>query len=393
VGSSADHRLLTIIPALLFTSCPDGTWDYVSPPFCAYTGRSADALMGLGWTVALHADDQAPSLARWQTATIHGTPWQVEHRLCGADGVYRWFRTQCAPQHTAAGALSGWAGIAVSVDSEHQLAAEQALRQSAEQARDERDSMLAIIAHELRTPLTVLLGQSTLLQRRLEAHESTEPLDRRAAETLVAQTIRLRDLMSALLDVTQLDYGQLRVCATTLDLGALVGRVVQALAPTLRSHSLRLRADPAPLWVTGDVLRLEQVIQNLLQNAVKYSPGGGEIEIRTASHGDQVQINVCDQGIGIPADVQPYLFQRFFRARAEDRRLVAGLGLGLYLCKEIMDLHEGSIDVQSVEGKGCTVTLLLPRLPLEPRDDPAAPQVCVRGFPDNAGESWSQHAE
>ncbi|NTU79006.1 MAG: PAS domain-containing protein [Chloroflexales bacterium] len=343
MGSSVDRRLLAIIPALLFTSRPDGTWDYVSPPFCAYTGRPADMLMGLGWASALHADDQAPSLTRWRIATTNGAPWQVEHRLCGADGVYRWFRTQCAPQHDATGALSSWAGIALPVDSEHQLAAERALRQSAEQARDERDSMLAIIAHELRAPLTVLLGQATLLQRRLDAHESTEPRDRRAAETLVTQTIRLRDLMSALLDVTQIDYGQLRVCTTTLDLGALVGRVVQVLAPTLLTHRLRLRADPAPLWVAGDALRLEQVLQNLLQNAVKYSPDGGEIMIRTASHGDQVQIEVCDQGLGIPADVQPYLFQRFFRARAEDQRLMPGMGLGLYLCKAIMDLHGAAL--------------------------------------------------
>lgn len=364
--ASAARQLLASIPALLFTSRPDGTWDYVSPPFCAYTGRPAESLLGLGWAAALHADDQAPSLAHWQAATTNGAPWQVEHRLCGADGVYRWFRTQCAPLRDAAGVLSGWAGIAVPADSEHQLAAERALRQSAEQARDERDSMLAIIAHELRAPLTVLLGQATLLQRRLDAHESAEPRDRRAAETLVAQTIRLRDLLSALLDVTQLDHGQLQICATTLDLGALVGRVVQALTPALLTHRLRLHADPAPLWVAGDGLRLEQVLQNLLQNAVKYSPDGGEIVIRTAPHSDQVQIDVCDHGLGIPADVQPYLFQRFFRARAGERRPVPGLGLGLYLCKTIMELHGGSIGVQSVEGEGCTVTLLLPRVEPQP---------------------------
>lgn len=359
---SADRRLLALLPALLFTSRPDGTWDYVNPSFCAYTGRPAGALLGLGWAATLHADDQAPSLTMWGNGTICGIPWQVEHRLCGADGVYRWFRTACTPQHDAAGALSGWVGIAVPVESEHQLAAEHMLRQSAEQAREEHGRMLAIFAHELRAPLTVLLGQAKLLQRRLDAREGVEPRDRRAAEALVSQTIRLRDLMNVLLDVTQLDYGQLGICATTLDLGALVERVAQALEPTLFIHTVRLRADPAPLWVAGDALRLKQVLQNLLQNAVKYSPGGGEITIRTNAQGGHVQIAVCDQGIGIPADVQPYLFQRHFRARAEDRRLVPGLGLGLYLCKAIMDRHGGSIHVQSVEGAGCTVTLVLPRI-------------------------------
>jgi PAS domain S-box-containing protein len=376
--SAFDHQLLAIIPALLFTSRPDGSWDAVSPPFCTYTGLPPEALTGLGWVAALHNDDQAPSLARWQSATASATAWEQEHRLRGADGVYRWFRTRCAPQRDAAGALRGWAGIVAPVESERQLAAERALRRSAEQARAERDSTLEIVAHELRAPLTVLLGQATLLRRRLKSREDAEPGDLRAVETLVAQTNRLKDLVSALMDATQVDHGQLRICATTLDLGALVERVVQALAPTLPAHRLRLHADATPLWVAGDALRLEQVLQNLLQNAVKYSPHGGEIAVRSVARDGQVQIDVADQGLGIPAAMQPYLFQRYGRARAEDRRLPGGLGLGLYLCKAIIDLHGGSITVQSEEGAGCVVTLLLPRVsPQRPRHDSSHPDAEV----------------
>lgn len=369
VELSDDHALLRLIPALLFTGRPDGTWDYISPPLCAYTGHSAETLSGLGWASAFHADDQALSLNCWRAATTSGTPWQVEHRLYGADGVYRWFRTHCVPRHDTAGTLTGWIGIVVPVESEHQLEVERAARKRAELEREASDSVIAVVAHELRAPLTVLLGQAKLLQRRLAANIGAEPRDQHAAETLVEQAQRLARLLSALLDTALIDHGQLHISATRLDLGALVGRVVQTLQLTLSAHTLHLSADSEPLWVTGDSLRLEQVLQNVLQNAVKYSPAGGSIHIVTAAQGLEARISVNDQGIGIPASAQPSLFQRFTRAPEAARYAVPGLGLGLYLSKGIMDLHGGSIDVQSIEGAGCTVTLLLPRLPLEPQSD------------------------
>jgi PAS domain S-box-containing protein len=356
-----EYQWLTILPVMLFTSRPDGGWDYVNPRFCAHTGYAREALVGMGWVELLHVNDRASSLRGWQAGLRSGAPFAIEHRLRGADGGYGWFRTQCAPQRNAAGAIRGWAGIAAPVESEHQVADERALRHSAERARDERESMIAIVAHELRAPLTVLLGQAKLLQRRLDAHADVEPGDRRAAATLVGQTVRLGELMGALLDATQIDHGQLHVRLITLDLAAIVTRVVEAGWMAHPAHSLQLCIDSAPIWAAGDALRLEQVLHNLLQNAAKYSPAGSEILVHLGPAGDQAQISVSDRGIGIAVDDQPALFQRFFRAGPRQGRSVAGLGLGLYICKAIMDLHGGTIAVESAEGKGCIVTLLLPR--------------------------------
>jgi signal transduction histidine kinase len=239
--------------------------------------------------------------------------------------------------------LIGWIGVVVPMESEHQLEAERAVRQRAQLARDASNSALAVVAHELRAPLTVLLGQARLLQQRLDANAGAEPRDQRAANVLVEQAQRLTRLLDVLLDAALIDHGQLRLSATTLDLSALVGRVVQTLQPTLPAHTLHLRAASEPLRVIGDALRLEQVLQNLLQNAVKYSPAGRPIQIATVAQGLEAQISVSDQGVGIPASAQSSLFQRFARAPEGAR-------------------HE----VQSIEGAGCTVTLLLPRLPLEP---------------------------
>lgn len=374
-----DHALLDNIPAMLFTAQPDGMWDYVSPPFCAHTGCPAAMLTGLGWAAALHDDDQAPALNDWQAALRGGTPWQMEYRLRGADGVYRWFRMGCALQRDETGEIVAWAGIALPLESERQLTAERAMRQQAEQERDASDSVVAIVAHELRAPLTVLLGQAKLLQRRLDASPTAEARDQRAATTLVEQALRLARLLGALMDTAEIDRGQLQISATTLDLGALVQRMIEAFQVAVTTHTLQLQLEQGPFWVKGDALRLEQVLQNLIQNALKYSPAGSTVTITLAPEQLQVRITVSDQGIGIPASVMPLVFQRFTRAHQSAAQNVQGLGLGLYLSRAIMELHAGSIEVQSVEGEGCTATLLLPSVPL-------ASAVGARGKPLHTAE-------
>jgi PAS domain S-box-containing protein len=356
-----EQQLLSILPAMLFTSRQDGTWDYVNPPFCAYTGCSPEALTGMGWAAALHNEDRDSSLARWQASIRQGAPFQSEYRIRSANGAYQWFRTEAVPQRTAAGTIARWAGIAAPTDVTPLVAAERALRLAAELARDERDNVIAIVSHELRAPLTVLLGQAQLLQRRLKARPRADPRDQHTADMLVEQTLRLAQLIRALTDVANIDQGQLRITRTTLDLSALVRRIVQTLQPTLPAHTLQLSIAAAPLWVVGDSMRLEQVLQNLLQNAVKYSPAGGDITIWVTPQGHQARIAVSDNGIGIAENVRPYLFQRFYRAKLMDDQFSTGLGLGLYLCKAIMDLHGGSIAVESRVGAvGSTFVAMLP---------------------------------
>jgi PAS domain S-box-containing protein len=334
------HALLDSIPAMLFTARRDGMWDYVSLPFCAYTGSPTDTLTGLGWAATLHDEDQADALHDWQAALRGGIPCQMEYCLRGADGDYRWFRMKCAPQHDAAGEILAWAGIATPLEGERQLAVERTMRQQAEQERDTSHSVVAIVAHELRAPLTVLLGQAKMLQRRLDASPAAEPRDQRVAAMLVEQTLRLSRLLGALMDTAEIDRGQLQISAITLDLGALVLRMVEALRLAVTTHTIRLQLEQGPFWVKGDALRLEQVLQNLIQNALKYSSAGSTVTI-TVTPEQQ------------------------------------GLGLGLYLSRVIMELHAGRIDVQSVEGRAAPQPCSSPafRSHLRP---PTGGRPCVR---------------
>lgn len=238
--------------------------------------------------------------------------------------------------------------------------AEQRARAQAETAVRVRDEFLSIAVHELKTPLTALLGNAQLLQRRAAQQAILTERDHSKLELIADQTVRLAKMIELLLDVSHIEMGRLAIARTPLDLLALVQRLAAGIQPTLQRHTLEVSDLGAPLVVIGDELRLEQVLQNLLQNAVKYSPNGGTIRVRVEQRGARVCVAVSDEGIGIPAAALPKLFSRFYRAGNAANLRIDGLGVGLYVVKEIVTLHGGTVDVLSREGAGSTFTICLP---------------------------------
>jgi signal transduction histidine kinase len=140
----------------------------------------------------------------------------------------------------------------------------------------------------------------------------------------------------------------------------LVGRVVDEVRPDLDRHTLVYEHGVDRMLVNGDPLRLEQVILNLVNNAVKYSPAGGVVTVRVERQAEAVLLSVCDEGLGIPAEALPQLFQRFYRADNVAAHHISGMGIGLYVVREIVTKHGGSVDVISSEGVGSTFTVRLP---------------------------------
>ncbi len=234
------------------------------------------------------------------------------------------------------------------------------LYREAQEAIRLRDVFFSIAAHEFKTPLTSLYGQAQLLQRRAEREGSLSERDRRSITVVVAQASRLNQMVTAMLDVSRLELGKLSIERADLDLGALTRRVVEEIQPTLSQHTVVCEGPDGPLPVAGDALRLEQVLQNLIGNAVKYSPFGGLVQVQLARCGSMAWVTVQDHGIGIPAAALPQLFQRFYRAANVDEQQISGMGIGLYVVKEIVTLHGGSVSVESVEGQGSTFTISLP---------------------------------
>jgi len=225
-----------------------------------------------------------------------------------------------------------------------------------------RDIFLSVAAHELRTPLTALLGYTQLVERRTLRESSIPERDRQALGAVAAQAERLNKMVNSLLDISRLQLGQLSIEAAPLDLGALAARLVEESRPLLTEHTIVYNGPDELALINGDELRLEQAIQNLIQNAVKYSPMGGTITVKVERDDLNAFIAVTDPGIGIPPEALPQLFHRFYRAPNVDPQHISGLGVGLYVVKEIVELHGGAVEVHSEVGKGSTFTLHMPLL-------------------------------
>jgi signal transduction histidine kinase len=226
-----------------------------------------------------------------------------------------------------------------------------------------RDQFFSIASHELKTPLTSLMGYSRLLQSLAQRDNLTER-EQRGIRIITEQTDRLSRLINALLDISRIRMGRLSIEQTAVDIAALTQRVVEEVQVMLEQHTLTLELPAQPLIVDGDMLRLEQVLQNLIQNAIKYSPEGGSIEVRLEQQDDHASIAVSDHGIGIAPEALSEMFQPFYRAPNAATQQIVGMGIGLYVVKEIVTLHGGEVDVESQEGAGSTFTVRLPLAPV-----------------------------
>ena len=232
----------------------------------------------------------------------------------------------------------------------------------AQDAIQMRDDFVSIASHELKTPVTSLLGYSqTLLRRATKQRPYTfTERDEKALQVIVEQTRRLHTQIDALLDIGRLQRGAFSTNRQPMNICDLVEQVVDEFKPLLDHHMIELICDEGGLIVDGDKDRLEQVLQNLLQNAVKYSPDGGRITVQVDQQDTQVCISVSDQGLGIPAAAQSLVFQPFYRAPMQGQPMIQGTGIGLYVVKEIVTLHSGTIELESAEGQGSTFRVRLP---------------------------------
>lgn len=243
---------------------------------------------------------------------------------------------------------------------------------AAEEALRARDELIAVAAHELKTPLTTIAGYAQSLQLRVARQDSLPRRDRDTLRVIVGQARRVDRLIDSLLDLARLQGGLLAVEPGVVDLAGLARRVADDVALTAPRHTIAVEGPEAPLLVRGDALRLEQVLWNLLQNAIKYSPAGGPVTVTVDRRGQEAWLRVRDQGVGIPADVQGRLFQRPRRARGRGARPAPRAGIGLAVVHEIVRRHGGAVEVASVEGRGSTFTVRLPLAAQGP--EPEAPR-------------------
>ncbi len=244
------------------------------------------------------------------------------------------------------------------VEDHRREAALRARYEEAQAALALRDRFLSIAAHDLNSPIAALVGYADLLKKRMEQTGDVAHAEQQMLQTIGTQARHLSEMIRSLLDFSQIEHGQLLLEQKDVDLGMLIQRVAERMQVTDARHKLTFSVTDGPLVVRGDEVRLEEALQNLVQNALKYSPRDSTVTILAAQHDTLAAIMVTDQGIGIERQVLPQLFDEFYRA--ENAHGQPGLGLGLYVVKHIVTLHGGTIEVHSEVGRGSTFTVYLP---------------------------------
>jgi CheY-like chemotaxis protein/nitrogen-specific signal transduction histidine kinase len=239
------------------------------------------------------------------------------------------------------------------------LEREQAARAAAEQAGRMRDEFLATLSHELRTPLNAILGWTHILSKGLDDRERAQ----RGIEVIERNARVQTQLISDLLDVSRITTGKLRLDVQRVELPVVIDAALEAVRPAADAKGVRLQTviEPVVEPVHGDPSRLQQIIWNLVSNAVKFTPKGGRVQVVLARVNSHVEIRVSDTGEGIDAKFLPHLFRRFTQADASASREHTGLGLGLALVKQLAEMHGGRVAAASEgRGKGATFVVELP---------------------------------
>lgn len=263
-----------------------------------------------------------------------------------------------------------------------------------------KDEFLATLSHELRTPLNAILGYSRMMRSGLVASER-QP---KAIATIERNAFALTQIVEDVLDVSRIVSGKVRLDVQAVDLPQVVEHAVESVMPAANAKRLRVMTtlDPRAMPVSGDPGRLQQVVWNLLSNAVKFTPRGGQVQVRVERVNSHVEIAVSDNGVGIPPEFLPYLFERFRQADAGTTRERGGLGLGLAIARHLVEMHGGTIQAASGgPGSGATFTVRLPLMivhattvverrihPSGPPSEPTAPipdlsGICILAVDDD----------
>src|SRR5215216_5412954 len=257
------------------------------------------------------------------------------------------------------------------------LSSEKLARNEAERANRVKDEFLATISHEVRNPLNAILGWAHMMR----LGNLTAANSERAVETIYRNAKSQAQLVADLLDVSRIISGKLRLDVRTVDLISIVTAAIDSVRPAVEAKGIRLETmlDPEAGPISGDADRLQQIVWNLLTNAVKFTPKGGSIQVNVQRVDSRAEIVVSDSGVGISKEFLPYVFDRFRQADASTTRTHGGLGLGLSIVRQLVDLHGGSVSVHSEgEGKGATFTITLPFMGVVSNQNEAEPSHPVQ---------------
>ena len=368
------YRLVTEqMPQIVWMADARGAHQYFNRRWFEFTGLSERESYGSGWSKPLHPDDADRTQTRWQHSLDSGAPYEIEYRFRRHDGEYHWFLARALPLRDETGRVTKWFGTCTDVDDAKAAAAERAraleseerARLEAENANRLKDEFLAVVSHELRTPLTPILGWLELLK----TDDPDADFRKQAYDVIERNTRAQAQIVNDLLDVSRIISGKLKLELQAIDLRDVMRAAIETVEPTARVKGVHLDAElPARAAINvGDADRLQQVLWNLISNAVKFTPRGGQVTVRLARQDSQYVVEIVDSGAGIAPEFLPHVFERFRQADASSTRATGGLGLGLSIVRHLVEQHGGTVGVDSRGlGLGSTFRVYLPIAPVVP---------------------------
>jgi PAS domain S-box-containing protein len=378
-ASEEKFRILAdTAPVMVWMSGTDKLCTFFNKPWLDFTGRAIEEELGAGWTEGVHQKDYDRCLEIYFKSFEARAPFEMEYRLRRHDGEYRWMLDHGIPRYSPGGDFLGYIGSLIDITERkwaeaerEQFAQEQVARAAAEAANRSKDEFLAMVSHELRSPLNAILGYTRMLR--------SCPVDRESINNVIAIVERNAkaqvQIVEDLLDSARIIAGKLRIEPGPVDLVPVLEAALDTARSAAQAKGVTLAADfgPLPEQVLGDPTRLQQIVWNLLANAVKFTPEGGRVELRMGGDADNVRITVSDTGKGIEPEFLPFVFDHFRQADPSSARRHGGLGLGLSLVKHLVELHGGTITAASEgKGRGAAFTVTLPRRQFEFIEAPRA---------------------
>jgi len=354
--SEGKFRTITdAMPQMVWSSRADGENDYSNRRWLEFTGLDDADLLGTSWVAIIHPDDLPVLQALWADSLASGKLFEIEHRLLHHSGDYRWVLNRALPVRDEAGRIIRWMGTVTDMH-DQKLAAEEL-----KAANARKDEFLAMLAHELRNPLAPISTAAQMLKL-----SGADPKRIAHASDVIGRQVRhMVELVDDLLDVSRVTRGLVELEREAVDLKSVIQNAIEQARPLIekKGHTLSTRLGAANVSVTGDRKRLVQVMANLINNAAKYTPDGGEITVCAdpVPETGQVKLSVKDNGIGIEAALLPDIFELFIQAKRTPDRSQGGLGLGLALVRSMVNLHGGRVEAHSDgQGRGSCFSVILP---------------------------------
>jgi len=347
--------LLDSIPHLVWTMGTEGRLEWANAAWSRLVGDSVGADVAASLALHLHPDDRERRSEQWRCAARSCEPYEIEYRVSAPDGALHWHLERGTPARSRSEEpITGWAVISTPI--EQRKKTEEELQASLR----ERDDFLAVLLHELRNPLAPIANALELLER----GAGEVAVVKLARATVHRQLRQITRLVDDLLDVSRAVRGRLALNVRPIDLDEVVETAVESARPMIecRNQILTTSKCSSPIHVTADPVRLAQVLTNLLVNASKYTQTGGHISVIVGQDDSAVWMRVRDDGIGIAREMLPQVFQLYTQADPDSRSSGGGLGVGLAVARQLIELHGGTISAHSEGvGRGTELEIRLPR--------------------------------